>query len=178
MIWKTCTAFGTQGSQVQILPLRPDIIRFFSSDLDHRSSCHRFGHRDPAAILANCRRSEGIGRWWSRVSCRPRGPGREPRGSPTARRAAPSAMVATANAPGRKSFEHLTSSKSRGPVCTRGCHAIKPRFPPLALLSCPLAPRKPRRVFRPRRAARIWYGFLAVHRRRDARFQRRSCVPC
>ena len=43
------TTFGTQGSQVQILPLRPEIIRFFVLIL----ILGQVGHRNVTAFLAD-----------------------------------------------------------------------------------------------------------------------------
>ena len=47
------TAFGTQGSQVRILPLRPDFIRFFRLFSILGQADHRFDHRNIPTLLAN-----------------------------------------------------------------------------------------------------------------------------
>jgi hypothetical protein len=47
--------FGTQGSQVQILPLRPDFIRFFVLISIPGQVDHRFGRRNLPAFLPDSR---------------------------------------------------------------------------------------------------------------------------
>ena len=47
------TAFGTQGSQVRILPLRPEIVGFFVLISVLGQVGHRFGHRNLPTLLAD-----------------------------------------------------------------------------------------------------------------------------
>jgi hypothetical protein len=55
------TGFGTQGSQVQILPLRPDIIRFFLLISIFGQVGHRFSHRNTLLADGRCRPVKMIG---------------------------------------------------------------------------------------------------------------------